>query len=200
MPTQHAPSPTLAPLRAEFTTRELRHAFGAFPTGVTVVTTRSPEGEPHGATVNAFTAVSLDPPLAQVTLMRSAKALACLEHHPFAINILAVDQLTTALHFAGRPMTGGPAWRLDGDVPVLEGNRATLECRAWNSYDGGDHVIVIGEVTAVELTNRPPLAYFDGKFRHIGDLVDGMPWEHCGDGTGGWLSDAAAFRPFAPTR
>ncbi|MCG2921715.1 flavin reductase family protein, partial [Escherichia coli] len=46
--------------------RQLRNAFGKFATGVTVVTCRTPDGTPHGATVNAFTAVSLDPPLAQV--------------------------------------------------------------------------------------------------------------------------------------
>ena len=60
-------------------TRELRHAFGTFATGVTVVTCRSDDGVPHGATVNAFTAVSLDPPLAQVTLTRTSRAARYLE-------------------------------------------------------------------------------------------------------------------------
>ena len=198
MPTHPSSTPASAAPAADFTTRDLRHAFGAFPTGITVVTTRSPKGVPHGATVNAFTAVSLDPPLAQVTLMRSARSLAYLESHPFAINILAVDQLRTALHFAGRPLPEGPSWSLDRDVPILDGNSATLECRTWKTYDGGDHLIVIGEVLAVEVTNRPRLAYVDGKFRHVGDLVDGMPWDHCGDGTGGLLAGAHAFRSFAP--
>ncbi len=43
--------------------QQLRVAFGRFATGVTVVTCRNHDGLPHGATVNAFTAVSLDPAL-----------------------------------------------------------------------------------------------------------------------------------------
>ncbi len=54
--------------------RAVRNAFGRFATGVTVVTCAKEDGVPHGATVNAFTAVSLDPPLCQVTLTRHSKA------------------------------------------------------------------------------------------------------------------------------
>lgn len=179
--------------------RELRHAFGQFGTGVTVVTTRGTDGTPHGATVNAFTAVSLDPPLAQVTLTRSSKAAKYLESSCFAINILSVGQMDTALHFAGKPMNSEPAWTLDGDVPVLIGNAATLECKPWNVYDGGDHIIVVGEVVAMEVNKTDPLLFFGGKFRHVGELVEGLPWAHSGDGPdGGWLSGASSFKPFAP--
>ena len=96
--------------------RELRDAFGQFATGVTVVTCTNEEGEPHGATVNAFTAVSLDPPLAQVTLGRTSRACQFLDGRPFAINVLAADQLDVAWHFAGRPAAetpaGPPQWQL----------------------------------------------------------------------------------------
>ncbi|GAA4371349.1 flavin reductase family protein [Paeniglutamicibacter cryotolerans] len=179
--------------------RELRNAFGQFGTGVTVVTTRGADGTPHGATVNAFTAVSLDPPLAQVTLTRSSKAARYLEGSCFAINILSVGQMETALHFAGKPMNREPDWTLDGDVPVLIGNTATLECRPWNIYDGGDHIIVVGEVVALEVRQADPLIFFAGKFRHVGDHVDGMPWAKSGDGPdGGWFSGASSFKSFAP--
>ncbi len=160
---------------APIDTRELRHAFGTFSTGVTVVTTRSDDGVPHGATVNAFTAVSLDPPLAQVTLTRTSKAARYLEGAPFAINILSLEQMDVALHFAGKVMDEEPEWTVDGTVPVLTKNAATLECRPWNIYDGGDHIIVVGEVIAMEITKRPPLLFFDGKFREIGRLVEGAP-------------------------
>ncbi|WP_257955556.1 flavin reductase family protein [Nocardioides sp. B-3] len=72
--------------------RHLRNAFGQFATGVTVVTCTNADGEPHGATVNAFTAVSLEPAPAQVTLSRNAKACEYLAGQPFAINVLAADQ------------------------------------------------------------------------------------------------------------
>jgi hypothetical protein len=65
--------------------RELRNAFGRFATGVTVVTCRNDDGTPHGATVNAFTAVSLEPALCQVTLTRKSRACGYLEGAPFVI-------------------------------------------------------------------------------------------------------------------
>src|SRR3954467_1189654 len=133
--------------------RELRNAFGQFATGVTVVTCTSEGGRPHGATVNAFTAVSLEPALAQVTLGRTSKACQYLDGRPFAINVLADDQLDVAWHFAGRPIQWpgrAPGW-VDGPLaPLLEGAATTISCRPWRTYDGGDHLIVIGEVAAVE--------------------------------------------------
>ena len=179
--------------------RELRHAFGRFGTGVTVVTTRGADGEPHGATVNAFTAVSLDPPLAQVTLTRSSKAAKYLENSCFAINILSAGQMDTALHFAGTPMNREPDWTLGGEVPVLIGNAATLECKPWNVYDGGDHIIVVGEVVGLEISDVDPLLFFGGKFRHIGDHMDGVPWAQSGDGLAcGWFAGVDSFKSFAP--
>ncbi|VXC48824.1 Flavin reductase [Arthrobacter sp. 9AX] len=175
--------------------RDLRHAFGRFGTGVTVVTTTSGDGQAHGATVSAFTSVSLDPPLAQVTLMRSSKLATFVKDRPFAINVMSMGQLGTCLHFAGKPMKGGPAWgRSATGVPVLAGNAATLECRPWRIYDGGDHLIVVGEVEHLEITPLDPLIFFGGKFHHLGRLVDGTPWEQCGDGhEAGWITGAAAF-------
>ncbi|WP_413248986.1 4-hydroxyphenylacetate 3-hydroxylase N-terminal domain-containing protein [Sinomonas flava] len=157
--------------------RDLRHAFGRFGTGVTVVTTRNDVGEAHGATVSAFTAVSLDPPLAQVTLMRESKLSGFVAQRPFAINIMGAAQQDTCLHFAGKPMRDGPAWGQSATgVPVLAGNAATLECRPWAVYDGGDHLIVVGEVVALEITPAAPLLFFGGKFHHLGGLVGGAPW------------------------
>lgn len=180
--------------------RELRNAFGQFATGVTVVTCRSADGTPHGATVNAFTAVSLDPPLAQVTLTRSSKAAQYLEGEPFAINILAQEQLDVAWHFAGKPLPEDPAWTLDGEVPVLLENKATLECRPWNVYDGGDHVIVIGEVHKIQTSDRDPLLFFGGKFRDIGPLSGSTHWHHSGDSLeAGWFYGAGSFKPMTHT-
>ncbi|GAA0673053.1 hypothetical protein GCM10009535_60620 [Streptomyces thermocarboxydovorans] len=88
--------------------RLLRNAFGRFATGVTVVTCATSDGGRHGATVNAFTAVSLEPALCQVTLTRRSRACRYLEDAPFAVNILAADQADTALHFASRPADPEP--------------------------------------------------------------------------------------------
>lgn len=174
---------------------DLRHAFGRFATGVTVVTTRTADGVPHGATVNAFTAVSLDPPLAQVTLTRTSRAARYLEGTPFAINILSLEQMDVALHFCGKMLDDEPEWTLADNVPVLLKNAATLECRPWNIYDGGDHIIVVGEVIAMHITDRQPLLFFGGNFREIGRLVEGAPWDRSGDAPeSGWFAGSSTFK------
>jgi len=108
---------------------DLRHAFGRFATGVTVVTTRTADGVPHGATVNAFTAVSLDPPLAQVTLTRTSRAARYLEGTPFAINILSLEQMDVALHFGGKVLDDEPEWALAGNVPHVLVAHPTLPAK-----------------------------------------------------------------------
>lgn len=177
-------------------TRELRHAFGTFATGVTVVTTRTDDGVPHGATVNSFAAVSLDPPLALVTLTRASRAAKYLEGAPFAINILSFGQMDVALHFAGKVLDAEPEWSLEGSVPVLAGNAATLECRPWNIYDGGDHIIVVGEVIATDITKREPLVFCGGEFHTMGRRVEGAQWDPSGDvPESGWFAGSSSFKP-----
>lgn len=166
----------------------LKKAFGKFPTGVTVVTCRTPDGERHGATINAFTAVSMDPPLAQVTLIRGNKISGYLWDEPFAINILGAGQQRVALMFAGIAASAEPQWRDAGQAPSLTGNAATLQCRPWAIYDGGDHEIVLGEVTEIEVNDIEPLSFVAGKFRSVGPLMDGNPWDACGDSlASSWL-------------
>lgn len=174
-------------------TGAVRQAFGRFATGVTVVTTLGTDGIPYGAMVTAFVAVSMDPPLAQITLTRSSRAAKQLDGSAFAINVLSADQLEVARHFAGLPGGRPPVWELRGGVPVLQGNAATLECRAWNSYDGGDHNIVVGEVQSVALGTAEPLLFLDGRFCRVGEELRTKPAHQAGDT---WFEGVKAFRPF----
>jgi flavin reductase (DIM6/NTAB) family NADH-FMN oxidoreductase RutF len=178
--------------------RELRNAFGRFATGVTVVTCRNATGNPHGATVNAFTAVSLEPALAQVTLARTSKACQFLDGRPFGINILAADQGHVAWHFAGRPADQTPAWIEGATAPLVEGAAATISCRPWRTYDGGDHLIVIGEVECVDITDADPLLFHGGTFRHLRPLETGVHWFGSADcPESGWFDAATTFTPFS---
>jgi flavin reductase (DIM6/NTAB) family NADH-FMN oxidoreductase RutF len=179
--------------------RTIRTAFGRFATGVTVVTCARDDGVPHGATVNAFTAVSLDPPLCQVTLTRQSKACGYLEGAPFAVNVLAAGQLDTAWHFAGRPQSPEPAWAEGPTAPVLVGNAATISCRPWRCYDGGDHLIVIGEVVDLEVTDADPLLFFGGRFRELAAPATGVHWGGSLDCPEfGWFGATASFTPLHP--
>lgn len=171
----------------------VRQAFGRFATGVTVVTTLGSDGIPYGAMVTAFVALSVDPPLAQITLTRSSRAAKHLDGSAFAINVLSADQLELAGHFAGLPGGRPPVWELRGGIPVLLGNAATLECRAWNSYDGGDHNIVVGEVQSVALGTAEPLLFLDGCFHRVGEELGSKPAYQAG---GRWFEGVKAFHPF----
>jgi len=151
--------------------KNLRRCFGRFLTGVTVVTYRTAEG-PRGATMNSFTSVSLDPALVLISVARSSRTCAAIDAQPFAINVLRSDQVDVASHFAGRSKEGIElVWNDDGaanTTPALAHAIAVFQCKPWRQYDGGDHVLVVGEVTSSILRDGDPLAFSDGQFMSVG--------------------------------
>jgi flavin reductase (DIM6/NTAB) family NADH-FMN oxidoreductase RutF len=153
---------------------ELRRCMGQFATGVTVVTYwDEDEAEPRGATMNAFTSVSLDPPLVLISVAKSAKACGRLEDKPFAVNVLGADQLAVAMQFAGRPSEIDLRWDREGDAPHLEDALAWIECTPWASYDGGDHRLFLGEIQRLNVAETgSPLVFFAGRFRSVGAFTD----------------------------
>ena len=147
---------------------QLRTCLGYFATGVTVVSACVGDA-PHGATVNAFTAVSVDPPLVLVCLARTSKAARLLAGRPFTVNVLSDEQRDLALRFAGIPGACGPppSWlpAPPGLAPALGGSLATVSCSPWATYDGGDHVLHLGRVE--RLAHRPearPLLFYRSSF------------------------------------
>jgi flavin reductase (DIM6/NTAB) family NADH-FMN oxidoreductase RutF len=179
-----------------FDQRMLRDAFGRFASGVTVITCCNADGEPHGATVSAFTAVSMDPPLCQVTMTRKSKACGYLSGAGFAVNILAAEQVSTAIHFAGRPAVPEPEWAQGATAPIICGASATILCEPWAEYDGGDHVIFIGRVVDVRCTGATPLVYYGSKFYELGVPSARNAWfGSFDDPTAGWFGATASFHP-----
>ncbi|ATY85281.1 flavin reductase [Kyrpidia spormannii] len=145
-------------------TRELRYCFGRFATGVTVVTYEF-GGEPHGITVNSFTSVSLEPPLLLVSIARQAKACSRLDGAPFVVNVLASHQRAVAMNFAGRPQQDASfAWERGERAPRLSPVLAWMECVPWRRYDGGDHVLYVGEIVGFDYCEDSPLIFFTGNF------------------------------------
>ncbi|AQA01143.1 flavin reductase [Mycobacterium sp. MS1601] len=176
--------------------QQTRSIFGQFASGVTVITCANDEGTPHGATVTAFTPVSVEPRLCQVTLHRSSRACALLSGAPFTVNILADDQGDIAMNFAGRPCNPGPVWRQGPTAPMICGSVAMISCRPWAEYDGGDHVIFIGEIVAAEVTDKRPLLYFRSTFHELGIPESHVPWSGSFDDPFcGWFGADAEFTP-----
>lgn len=143
--------------------------MGRFPTGVTVVTARGPEGEPLGLTVNSFTSVSLDPPLVLVCIDHaSASYDRLISAGSFAVNILSAGQLRLASRFAEDPSAGrfdGVGWHPGpGGAPVLAGVAAWAACTLEAAHEAGDHTILVARVDAGEAGSEEALTFYRGAF------------------------------------
>src|ERR1700693_3201215 len=118
------------------TQEEFRNALGSFATGVTVITVDY-EGEVNGMTANAFSSVSLDPPLVLVCVDHRARTHAHLQARKrFGINVLRSDQQAISEYYARSTEShqhaeeaGASFERTAHGTPVLRGGLAYLECR-----------------------------------------------------------------------
>ncbi len=108
-------------------------------------------------TANAFTSVSLDPPLILVCVNRhSSIHQTVLECGSFAVSMLSARQEHVARYFADHSRPRGSAefdavgWAPGPrtGAPVLDGALAWVDCALAASYDGGDHAIFVGSVLA----------------------------------------------------
>ncbi len=157
-------------MRTQIDTKDLRQALGCFATGVTVVTTMCPDG-PLGITANSFASVSLDPPLVLWSPARKSARFPAFEAAShFAVHILSQSQRDLSNRFA---QEGFAFDELDyesgeGGVPLLSDCAARFECLHAAGYDGGDHLIIVGEVLRFESTQKPPLIYHRGGYTGLG--------------------------------
>lgn len=149
----------------------MRAAMGAFCSGVVVVTALgdTPDAEPLGFTCQSFVSLSLDPPLISISPARTSSTWPRIRAvGRFAINVLAHDHADLSGQFArsGTDKYADVSWRLSPNgSPILDGVSAWVECRLWREYDGGDHTVVIGEVTALgHDVERDPLLYYRGSY------------------------------------
>jgi flavin reductase (DIM6/NTAB) family NADH-FMN oxidoreductase RutF len=152
--------------------REFRDTLGSFPTGVAVVTAVGPQG-PAGLTTNAFSSLSLDPPLVLVCFDHGSRTLAVVrDSGRFAVNILRAGDEDLATLFAGKvphpEKFAAVTHTVDHGVPVLDSALAWLVCDLQALHAGGDHEIGVGAVTA--LGHDPggePLVFHAGRFRGL---------------------------------
>lgn len=160
-----------------FNSKDLRTALGTFATGVTVITTGGTT-DPYGMTANAFSAVSLDPPLVLVCVKSDSQGSEYIKQNGvFVVNILTAEQEPISRYFASRDRARGaesfsqiPHRSVASGAPVLEGTNAYLDCWLHHSYSAGDHVIFIGEVRALGIDPEArPLLFHGGRYRYLDD-------------------------------
>ena len=155
---------------------DFRKAMGCFATGVTIITVDQ-DGEIHGMTANAFSSVSLDPPLVLVCVDHRARTHAHLHARKrFGVNVLSSSQQAISEYYAQSSdlekhqhaeTAGARFTRTAHGTPILEGALAYLECRLHSTQAAGDHTIFIAEVEHVELREGEPLLYFRSCYREL---------------------------------
>ncbi len=148
------------------TQRALRDALGCFATGVTLITIESAEG-PMGFAANSFAAVSLDPAL---VLWSPAKASRRFPHYlaatHYAIHVLPLEARGILDRFMrdGAGFEGLDFSRNAEGVPVLDQAVARFECRQHATHEGGDHVIIVGEVLRASHRGGDALVFHQGQY------------------------------------
>lgn len=156
---------TASPVLDETT---FRSVLGRFPTGVTVVTTRSANGTDYGITVSAFASLSLSPPLLLICIdQRAAIHQVLLSAPHFAVNVLGDEQEAISRRFAahvGDRFAGIGFTRGVTQAPLLHGALAHIECALTDSYPGGDHTVFVGKVIAASADRGHPLLYYRGGY------------------------------------
>jgi flavin reductase (DIM6/NTAB) family NADH-FMN oxidoreductase RutF len=146
-----------------------RQLLGRFATGVTVLTTRDPEGRPVGMTASSLAAVSLNPPLVSVCVDFTADMHRALSASgTFVINVLASDQEEISRRFAELPPEErfqGIAWReTAAGMVLLAGALAHIECERYADFPLGDHTLFVGRVTGGTVGDGEPLLYYRGGY------------------------------------
>lgn len=156
--------------------RALRRAFATFGTGVTVITTQTPQG-PLAMTANSFSSISLDPALVLWSPAKSSQRHdAFTQAERFCIHVLSTAQQSMAHHFAreGLDFTAFD-WRVGPfGAPELDGCLAAFHCDTYAVHPAGDHSIVVGKIRRVVQANLSTagLLFSDGEFGQFKRLKD----------------------------
>jgi flavin reductase (DIM6/NTAB) family NADH-FMN oxidoreductase RutF len=145
-----------------------RQVLGHFPTGVTVITTMS-DGEPAGLAVGSFASVSLDPPLVLFCAGKGSSTYPKVKAAgSFCVNILGEDQEDVCRVFAssGGDKFQGIGWKKSGNgAPLLDGVLGYLDCDVVDEVGEGDHYVVVGRVTELDVLHEGgPLLFFRGGY------------------------------------
>lgn len=152
-----------------------REALGHYASGITVISSLD-AGEPIGFTCQSFYSVSMNPPLVSFSVKSSSFSYPRIRRAGrFAVNILSAEQESISNLFARQ---GADKWK---DVPwqasplgnpIIPGSLGWLDCEIHAEHKAGDHLIVIGEVKALnvkEAAPSRPLLYFRGQYRDIAE-------------------------------
>lgn len=148
--------------------KEFRNALGQFATGVTVITSIDDEQKPVGVTASSFNSVSIEPPLVLWSLAKNSGSLPAFQNSGyFCVHVLASAHQQLSQRFASRGTDkfAEIEWQPGiGGAPLLEDFAAQFQCKTTYQYEGGDHVIFVGEVLDYKTRDEQPLVFHKGSY------------------------------------
>jgi len=151
--------------------RKFRNALGAFPTGVTIVTTIDNNGKPIGFTANSFSSVSIEPKLILICIDKASINLeAFTDNNHFAVSILSEKQQQISTTFAS-PVDdrfAGVSWlKKSTGCPIIDNAVAWFDCEKGKCIDAGDHYILLGKVLEFDSNIATPLVFLRGNYVNL---------------------------------
>jgi flavin reductase (DIM6/NTAB) family NADH-FMN oxidoreductase RutF len=183
VPGQDSTRTAVAAGRSE-TGATLRRVMAEYPSGVVIVTSES-DGHPVGMACNSFTSVSLEPQLVSFCIAHTSSTWPQIRADArFCINIMSSDHEEVTRTFSRRNVDrfAAGSWRRRPGGPGLCDAVAWLDCRIWGEHSAGDHTIVIGEVTSMDIHAEAttPLVFWRGGYVRLfgghqheeGDVAD----------------------------
>ena len=149
-----------------------RSVLGRFASGITVITAVDTDGHDVGMTASAFCSVSLQPPLVQACVDRTASMFQALQHaERFGVNVLAAEQEALSRRFAAvessHRFEGIGYSRGENGVVLLDDALAHIECRMVSRVEAGDHMLFVGEVERATARDARPLLYYRGGYAQL---------------------------------
>jgi len=152
----------------------MRRVHGSFVTGVTIVATMT-DAVPRGLAVNAFSSLSLDPPLVLLCVQKTSSTYSALfEQDTVGISVVAADQGEVVRTFASKSPDkfAEVSWHAgETGVPLIDGATAHLEATIRERLQSQTHTLFVARVTDAAVYERPAIVYSFGKLYDSSSLA-----------------------------
>ncbi|MGW4332162.1 styrene monooxygenase NADH-dependent flavin reductase subunit StyB [Rhodococcus koreensis] len=156
-----APEVVPAPVEVAADAKQFRSSVALFATGIAVVTMQDGDGNVHGATINSFTSISLDPPTVMISLKPGYAHELISKSGWYGVSVLSKSQQEHSRYFAGsRDNDWHPQFVTGENVPTLFGSLARFECKVFDTIIVNDHTLFLARVARCESEDGSPLMFF----------------------------------------
>ena len=141
---------------------------------VTVISTEN-QGVLFGFTATAVCSVCAEPPTLLIAVNRSTRTYPHIaSKSAFSVNVIAADQRDLAERFGGKAddvFASVPHRLTEQGVPVIADAAAAMVCTVSQVMDVGTHTVFFGRIEHAEISGKPPLVYYDGRYGAVSILA-----------------------------